>query len=140
MSRIQSKGKAAKYYESVKEERVAWARRKKQACMACGATNVWPALQIHEIERRAHCPDTWCHPSNLLYLCEPCHAGDFASMPHARQLAVKWLADPDGFHLMHWLRLKDPLLRAPHRVTMAEVMEWVEVITTEQALGIAGKA
>jgi hypothetical protein len=37
---------------------------------------------------------------------------------------------------MHWLRLRDPLLRAPNRVTMDEVLAWVEVITTEQALGI----
>jgi hypothetical protein len=136
MTRIKSKGKAAKYYQSVKEERFVWARSKKQLCMACGALSGYMGLEIHEIERRAHAPDNWAHWSNYLLLCGPCHSGPFASMPHSRQLAYKFLADGDDFHLMHWLRLKDPLLRAPNRVTMDEVLAWVEVITSEQALGI----
>jgi hypothetical protein len=136
MSRIKSKGKAAKYYESVKQSRIDWAQSKPAVCMACGAKQGWPPLQIHEITRRAQAPDNWAHWSNYLLLCEPCHSNDFAAMEAPKQLAYKFIADPDDFHLMHWLRLRDPLLRAPNRVTMDEVLAWVEVITTEQALGI----
>jgi hypothetical protein len=129
--------KATAYYNSVKAMRVEWANSKPPKCMACGARNGWPPLSVHEIERRSHAPDTWCHRSNLMLLCASCHEGPFASMPHVKQLAYKWLADKDDFHLMHWLRLRDPLLRAPNRVTMEDVLAWVEVITSEQALGIS---
>ena len=42
-------------------------------------------------------------------------------MSHAEQLAVKWVNDPDNFDLDAWLRLRDPDLRAPTRVTMEDV-------------------
>lgn len=139
MSRIQSKGKAAKYYERIKQMRVDWANSKPAKCMACGAKNVWPPLAVHEIERRSHC-DEWAHPANLLLICSECHEGPFATMSHAKQLGYKWLADRNDFDLMHWLRLRDPILRAPNRVTMEEIMDWVEVITTDEALGVTRKA
>jgi hypothetical protein len=46
-------------------------------------------------------------------------------MPHAKQLAFKLIADPCHFDLDTWLRLKDPELHAPGRVTMQEVRGWV---------------
>ena len=129
-------GKATTYYNSVKAARVEWANSKPAECMACGSKGGFVGLQIHEIERRSHAADAWAHWSNYLLVCQECHDGLFASMPHAKQLAHKWLADKEDFHLMHWLSLRDPMLRAPNRVTMGEVLEWVEVITSEQALGI----
>jgi len=43
-------------------------------------------------------------------------------MPHARQLAHKLLWDAEAFDLEAWLRIRDPELRAPRRVTLAEVV------------------
>lgn len=51
-------------------------------------------------------------------------------MPHAQQLAYKLIADPECFDLDAWLRLGDPELRAPNRVTMDEVEEWVSRLSS----------
>lgn len=93
-------------------------------CMACGESPRWPPLAVHEIERRSHAPRSWAHRCNYLLVCTACHEGPFATMPHAQQLAYKLIADPEGFDLQAWLRLGDPELRAPNRVTMDEVNEW----------------
>lgn len=101
--------------------------------MACGATPQWPPLAVHEIERRSHAPTTWAALCNLLYICEPCHSGPFATMAHARQLAYKYLRDRDHFDLDAWLRLNDPALHAPNRVTMEEVLAAVREIGESRA-------
>lgn len=54
---------------------------------------------------------------------------DLAAMPHARQLAYKYIHDILHYDLEEWLRIKDPELRAPNRVTEDEVMEHVYSLT-----------
>lgn len=45
-------------------------------------------------------------------------------MPHAQQLAFKMLRDPEHYDLEEWLRIRDPELRAPERVTQQEVDDY----------------
>lgn len=80
-----------------------------------------PGEDIHEIERRSHAPWRWAHRCNYLFVCRDCHSGELDSMPHAKQLAYKQLSDPDHYDLEEWLMVKDLILRAPDRVTQAEV-------------------
>ena len=81
---------------------------------------------MHEIERRSAAPNNWWHPCNALLLCNRCHSGVFAAMPHAAQLAVKLVADPDDFDLNEWLLIKDPAGRAPNRVTWPDIAAYLE--------------
>jgi hypothetical protein len=92
--------------------------------MGCGKKRYW--LETHEIERRSQATHgRWEHVCNYLLLCRQCHAGEFSAMPHARQLAYKLHWDPQCYNLQEWLRLKDPELNAPKRVTTFEVLvEW----------------
>lgn len=95
----------------------AWKRIR--VCMGCGRSPAW--YEVHEMERRSQAPKTWAHPCNYLLLCRTCHAGPFATMEHAYQLAHKLYWDKEHFDLEAWLRLKDRELVAPRRVTMEEV-------------------
>jgi hypothetical protein len=47
-------------------------------------------------------------------------------MPHAAQLAVKLVADPEDFDLNEWLLIKDPAGRAPNRVTWPDIAAYLE--------------
>lgn len=93
------------------------------ACWVCGRTpQVFP-LETHEIERKSQAPwHRWADTCNYFRTCHSCHSDQLAAMPHARQLAYKYIHDPDNFNLDRWLRLKDPELRAPDRVTEEEVL------------------
>ena len=109
--------------------RTEWALAHWKTCMGCGrrqwAGAMFP-LECHEIERRSHSPHRWAALCNLLMLCRTCHIGPFDTMPHAQQLAHKLHFDPDNFDLEAWLRVRDPELRAPNRVTYGEVAEHLE--------------
>ena len=94
-----------------------------RVCMGCGRRPAW--YEVHEMERRSQAPKTWAHPCNYLLLCRACHAGPFATMEHAEQLAHKLYWDKEHFDLEAWLRLKDKELVAPRRVTLAEVLEYM---------------
>lgn len=107
--------------KKLNEDREQWRIEQLQVCMYCGGNRSFLPLQVHEIERRSQAPTRWNHRANLLLLCETCHSGPFATMPHSDQLAVKMVADPENYNLEAWLRLKDPQLRAPNRVTQSEV-------------------
>lgn len=87
-------------------------------CMLCSSQ---PATEVHEIERRSHAPRTWAHTCNYLHLCHDCHHGRIPKMDHAEQLAVKLICDPRNFALVQWLKLRDPDLKAPERVTMEDI-------------------
>lgn len=121
-------GRAKAYKRKVNDDREAWRRSVPQVCMYCGKRPRGRGLQVHEIERRSHAPRTWANPCNYLLVCHECHAGAFATMSHAAQLAVKLLLDEPNFCLDAWLRLRDPELKAPLRVTMGEVLECLERI------------
>jgi len=97
-------------------------------CWVCGNEGKGiMALQIHEMERRSQAPSHhWADPCNYFKTCDTCHMDLLAAMPHARQLAYKYIHDPDNFNLERWLRLRDPELRAPNRVTEQEVMSHVD--------------
>ena len=60
---------------------------------------------------------------------------DLAAMPHAKQLAYKYIHDILHYDLEAWLRIKDPDLRAPNRVTEDEVMEYVYELVMEGSCG-----
>ena len=98
--------------------------------MFCGVRepDAWPGLEVHEIERKSHAPKSWGNTANYLLLCQRCHAGVFATMPHAKQLAVKLIKDFEHFDLYEWLRIRDPELRAPERVTMDEVLSHLRMV------------
>lgn len=93
----------------------------------CGQKPDYRGLQIHEIERRGQTGKSF-HPCNYLLPCAPCHEGPLATMPHAQQLAYKQLRDLDNYNLTEWLRLRDPELLAPNRVTQQEVDLWLDSI------------
>ncbi len=117
------------YYESIKDERAEWVARQLRRCMYCGIPESMAAggLQVHEIERRSQAPNNWAHESNYLLLCQVCHDGPFANYPHAWQLACKLIRDPECFDLDNWLRLRDRELRAPERVTLADIVRHLEM-------------
>ena len=117
-------GKARAYYIENRVARIEWRLSVAEECMLCEWSEQrcgfrW--LETHEIERRSHAAGRWAHPCNYLLLCNFCHAETIPAMSHAEQLAVKWVNDPDNFDLDTWLRLRDPELRAPTRVTMEDV-------------------
>lgn len=117
---IRRKGKQAAYYAEHAEARRAWAQSRPQVCMVCGEKPDFRGLAVHEIERRSHAKASY-NPANYLLVCAPCHEGPIATMPHARQLAYKWLRDPEQFDLTVWLAIGDPQGRAPLRVTAEEI-------------------
>jgi hypothetical protein len=96
--------------------------------MYCQQGPDWLPLQVHEIERKSQAPKRWGSRSNYLLLCQNCHAGPFANMDHPAQLSVKLLRDPDHFNLPEWLMLRDPELRAPLRVRMRDVVQYLRLI------------
>lgn len=113
------------YAQSIRAERDAWRRSVPQRCMLCGGDYL---LAVHEIERRSAAPKRWAHPCNYLLLDQNCHdkMGN-TYWPQARQLALKLLTNPTAFDLDTWLRLKDPELLAPNRVTLQDVMKFLEL-------------
>lgn len=121
------------YARKVRPERQSWRESMRPECMYCyraeyGGT--W--LEVHEIERKSQAAGRWGERCNYLLLCPSCHATHFASMPHARQLAVKLINDPKHFCLASWLRIKDPELKAPERVTLEDVVAHVVLELTEE--------
>lgn len=117
---------AAAYYRSVKQDREAWRDSMSNCCMICGAINVWPALQIHEICPRSAAPNRWWHRCNALLLCQQDH-DNIWSKSDAEQLAIKAVCDPVHFDLVAWLRIGDQELRAPDRVTWSDVAAHLQV-------------
>jgi hypothetical protein len=106
-----------------------WAAEQEPVCMVCGERFAqWPPASVHHIERRAHAPGRYAHRCNLLAACDACHDGALATMGHAKQLAYKLAHDPANYDLAAWLRLRDPELRAPNRVTQDEVDRYAEMV------------
>jgi len=118
------------YYDEVKEEREAWRASMPGNCMYCGTLecNAWPGLDVHEIERKSHAPKSWGNTANYLKICRSCHDGPFATMDHSRQLAIKLIKDFEHFDLLEWLRIRDPQLQAPDRVTMDEILAHLRMV------------
>ena len=98
--------------------------------MWCGEDAPLYGLQIHEIERRSHAAFRWGVRCNYLLACQPCHMGPLDYAPHEQQLACKLLCDPDHFDLEEWLRIRDPELRAPERVTLRDVVRYLRIDET----------
>lgn len=107
------------------QDREQWRHAQIPMCMYCDAKRDWLPLSVHEIERRSHSTKRWASLCNFLLVCERCHRTDFATMAHAKQLAVKYLKDRVHYDLNAWLRLRDPRLVSPNRVTQDEVDCWV---------------
>jgi hypothetical protein len=102
-------------------------------CWICGSRDYagWP-LETHEIERRSQAPTRCMNVCNYFRTCKKCHMDDLAAMPHARQLAYKYMHDHESYDLQEWLKLRDPDLRAPNRVTQDEVDEWIQKLSAQQ--------
>lgn len=120
------------------KDREQWRHAQIPLCMYCDAQRDWLPLSVHEIERRSHSTKRWAALCNLLLLCCRCHMDHFATMPHARQLAVKYMKDRLHYDLDAWLRLRDPALKAPNRVTQKEVDGWVKFAGQRKALEVRG--
>jgi len=117
-------GKARQYYRENREDREGWRLEMPPQCMICGwkeHSGPYQWLETHEIERRSQAAARWAHRCNYLLLCNHCHHERIPLMGHAEQLAYKLKADRDHFDLDSWLRLRDPELRAPHRVRMEDI-------------------
>lgn len=102
-----------------------------QVCWICGFNPAFMFgrhLEVHHIDRRSHATTRANHPCNYFLTCNVDHVGKLATMPHAKQLAYKYLHDEGDFDLDAWLLLRDPDLRAPGRVTMQEVYQELELI------------
>ncbi len=122
--------RAREYYQRHRQDRLEWRWLFLPQCMICGwheddrMTSLrW--LEVHEIERRSAAPTRWADRCNYLLLCNLCHMDRVPLMDHAEQLSIKWRRDPEHFDLDAWLRLRDPELRAPVRVTMEEIEEYL---------------
>lgn len=103
------------YAQRVSASRKKWRESQPQRCMNCGSRR-W--LEVHEIERKAQAPRAWGHVANYLLLCAACHHGEFDTMSHSQQLALKWLKDREHYDLEQWLSLKP---RPSTYVTQEEV-------------------
>ena len=122
-------GRARTYYIENRVARIEWRLSVAGQCMVCGWLESTPGgfqwLETHEIEQRSAAPTRWADPCNYLLVCNQCHSERITLMSHAEQLAVKWRKDPSNFNLEDWLRLRDPELRAPLRVTLEEIGEYL---------------
>lgn len=121
---------AREYYIENRVARIEWRMDRRERCMLCGWEGTksrdgmrW--LEIHEIERRSLASRRWADPCNYLLLCNLCHRDRIPLMSRAEELAIKWAGDPENFDLDRWLRLRDPELRAPLRVTMEDIEEYL---------------
>lgn len=108
-------------------DRKAWASTFAK-CWMCGVKDRFGLpLETHEIERRSHGPRLrWAHRCNYFRACRQCHEGPLATMPHAKQLAYKQLSDHRHYDLSLWLKIRDPDLRAPKRVTQEDVDAYLD--------------
>jgi len=100
-------------------------------CWICGTNSVVGGIvrvEVHHIERRSHAPKTHDNKCNYFCACDQCHATKLDTMPHAKQLAYKQKHDPEHYDLEEWLRLRDPDLKAPDRVTQEEIDKEMEQI------------
>lgn len=116
------KRRAVKYSNSIRVDRREWRHSMPQMCMHCDWDEKPKLLEVHEIERRSQAVNRWWHRCQGLLLCHACHSGIYDSMPHARQLAVKYLKDPEHYDLEAWLKIKP---RPSTYVTEEEVMREV---------------
>jgi len=91
-------------------------------CWVCQSKN---DIQIHHIERRSQAPKRYDVPENLFLVCGDCHTAKFHNRSHAWQLAVKLVWDSENFDLEKWLRIRDPELRSPDRVTLVDIAVWL---------------
>tara|TARA_R110002020_G_scaffold176670_7_gene369037 strand:+ start:262 stop:777 length:516 start_codon:yes stop_codon:yes gene_type:complete len=91
-------------------------------CWICGERDYrgFP-LETHEMERRSQAPTRWMQRCNYFRTCKICHMDKLASMAHARQLSYKQARDPENYDLQAWLKIRDPDLHAPNRVTQEDV-------------------
>ena len=120
--------KARLYYINNRVARIEWRLSVPEKCMVCE----WVMnqcgfrwLETHEIERRSHAASRWADPCNYLLVCNQCHSERITLMSHAEQLAIKWTQDNKNFNLEDWLRLRGPELRAPNRVTLENIAEFI---------------
>ena len=108
-------------------KRKAWAENRKR-CWVCGRKSYrgFP-LETHEIERKSHgVQGAWMAMTNYFRACKLCHMEDLANMPHAQQLDYKLIYDRVHYNLEQWLKIRDPDMRAPNRVTQEEVDDEVK--------------
>lgn len=126
--------KSSKEVKALMGERKEWAANQAK-CWICGVSSYagFP-LETHEMERKSQAPHhAWANLNNYFCACKKCHMDDLAAMPHARQLAYKYIKDIENYDLESWLRLRDPDLKAPNRVMEDEVMDALkEIILSEE--------
>ena len=100
-----------------------------QRCWLCGARqkHTWHGLDIHHIVRGARRARARGHRAALIRACRYCHTSRLDGMSIVRQLALKWLWDPEGYDLWAVNRLRG---RADDAVTQDEVL--TEVASLER--------
>ena len=95
-------------------------------CFLCGtlAINAWPPLlECHEISRGPARQKSLNERAALLMTCHACHEKHLDGMPVVTQLALKRIADPEGYDRIAVNRLRG---RADDAITEAEVLTEVD--------------
>ena len=96
-------------------------------CWWCGV-ELYGRREVHHVERRSHAPrDRRDHPANLFVTCPECHRGVLDFADQSQVLARKMLRDPENFDLKTFLRIADPSLNAPERISLREIVKHLEV-------------
>lgn len=116
--------KRAKREREAKPFRTALIARVGRRCEHCGSER---RLGVHEIANAADRQRALDQAYAVLVLCWACNSGPFnakGEWPESRQLALLKTRRPEDFDLKSYLELTNP--RAPRRIELSEVLEWVK--------------
>lgn len=96
---------------------------KQSTCHVCQRAR---GVETHHICLRSAGPKRWEQRCNWLWVCLLCHnwLHNTGSNRHAALLAIKWLADPEGYDLDQWLWI---INRGENYVTQYEVNSALEM-------------
>jgi len=103
-------------------------------CWNCGWrpglwSNVWPRrLETHEMVRGPNRWKAFPDPRCWIRTCNLCHEEEFATMPIAKQLAIKKLVDPE-----HYSRIAVNLLRVRDEEAVSKNQVDAEIKKLERA-------
>lgn len=114
---------------AVRDAREAYLWTHNYTCLLCGSQN---GVAVHEISDGPLRDKSLSEPYTWLCLCWTCNSQsmkDAKLWPEAKQLALKYLTDNLNFDLVKYNTLVNS--RAMNRITIDEVMAFVEQLTTE---------
>lgn len=128
------KTRARLYAEAVQPDRREWASAFNK-CWICGwepkhGSAFYRILETHEMARKSQAPGKWGCRENYFRTCTDCHRDLLSHMPIARQMAYKYLHDPEYFNPQVVNELRH---RFKDAVTLEEVMQFVKQIKEKKS-------